>query len=252
MKIPYRRSIQVILAIAAVAIAVSFVWKSRAHAMETYAADQMMRDQPEHASASPRHSVDPRPSLPARDGAGRFDDYEDNPLGDVLRRVLSNDPQLVAFKHYHNRPLLDEASKQRYREILSDPTVFDVVKHDLLYPDETKADQAESIKRLMKIDYLREALEWKENPMRSTLIALVSELILTDNFPSGMGMDMRISLSGNKRELYELLYEVAPDQANATVQASKGTRLEKLIAYIDNSLRTQRRLEASLENEVTP
>jgi hypothetical protein len=128
--------------------------------------------------------------------------------------------------------------------------VFASVKHDLLYPEETKVDLAGNIKRLMKIDYLREALEWKENPERATLIALVSELILTDNFPPGMAMDMRLSLSGNKRELYELLYEMAPDRARAALQASKGTRLEKLIAYIDDSLQRRRALEASLENEV--
>lgn len=178
--------------------------------------------------------------------------HEDNPLGDVLQRVLSNDRPLAAFKYYHHRPLLDEASKARYHTLLSDPAVFASVKHDLLYPEETKVDLAGNIKRLMKIDYLREALEWKENPERATLIALVAELILTDNLPPGMAMDMRLSLSGNKRELYELLYEIAPDRARATLQAAQGTRLQKLIAYIDNSLQVRRDLEANLENQVIP
>ena len=104
----------------------------------------------------------------------------------------------------------------------------------------------------MKIDYLREALEWAENPQRAELIALVEEMLLTDNYPPGMGMDMRVSLSGNKMELYELLSDVAPDQAAALLQSTKGTRLEPLLAYIANSLEVRKQIEANLETEVRP
>jgi hypothetical protein len=180
------------------------------------------------------------------------DDYDDNPLANVLRPLLANDVQLDTFMYFHNRPLRDAATNERYHEFMSDPAMFANVKHDLLYPEETKVSQGASIKRLMKIDYLREALEWKENPRRAELIALVEELILTDNYPEGMGMDMRLSLSGNKMELYELLYDVAPDRALAVLEASKGTRLEAMIAWIANSLQTRRQIEASLETEVRP
>lgn len=177
-------------------------------------------------------------------------DYDDNPMAEVLRRVLANDPQLATFKYYHNRPLLDDAELRKYHALLSDAAVAADVKQDLLFPGETKVDQAGNIKRLMKIDYLREALEWAENPQREALLALVSEIILTDNYPADMTMDMRLSLSGNKLELYELLYDVAPDRAAAVVQSSKGTRLEPLIAHLATSIQTRKRLEAQLENEV--
>jgi hypothetical protein len=265
MKLSHRRSIQAALVVAAGAIAVFFLWRGRPHAAAPAAAtpaaaalahsSELQRAaalQPAAPGAPRGAAASAAPSLAALTDSSRANDYEESPLGEVLQRVLSNDQQLATFKYYHNRPLLDEASKARYHGFLSDPAVFAAVRHDLLYPEEIKVDQAGNIKRLMKIDYLREALEWQENPMRRTLIALVSELILTDNFPASLGMDMRRSLSGNKMELYELLYQFAPDQANATLQASKGTRLEKLIDYIDNSLQVRRRLEASLDNEVTP
>lgn len=201
--------------------------------------------------AAPQQLANIEPELAALLEPSASGDYDDNPMAEVLRRVLAADPQLATFKYYHNRPLLDEGEKVKYHALLSDQSVFADVKHDLLYPQETKADQAGNIKRLMKIDYLREALEWKENPMRETLLALVAEMITTDNFPAGMTMDMRLSLSGNKVELYELLNDVAPDRATALLQSSKGTRLEQLIAYIANSIQVRKRLESQLENEVT-
>lgn len=249
------------LIVAAGAIAVVFLWRGRTRAAEPSTAEPSTTELARSSELQRTSAVEPAtpsaprgaaPSLAELTDSSRANDYVDNSLGEVLQRVLSNDQQLATFKYYYNRPLLDETSKSRYHEFLSDPAVFAAVKHDLLYPDEVKVDQAGNIKRLMKIDYLREALEWEENPMRRTLVSLVSELILTDNLPAAMGMDMRLSLSGNKMELYELLYQFAPDQASATLQASKGTRLERLIAYIDNALRVRRRLEASLDHEVTP
>ena len=261
MKILSWRHRSVIAILAAGALAAGLVSWNRHRRAEEPASPDRSRPRPTAATtASPAAGFEPvayraakgEPALSAPGESAIADDLEDNILGDVLLRVLSNDPQLAAFKRYHRRPLLDEASKTRYRELLSDPAVLASVKHDLLYPEETKANQAGDIKRLMKIDYLREALEWKGNPARGALIALVAELIVTDNFPPAMGMDMRLSLSGNKRELYALLYEVAPDRAKSTLRASRGTRLEQLLAYIDDSLQTQRRLEASAETEVAP
>jgi hypothetical protein len=186
------------------------------------------------------------------DGTPPSDDYDDNPMANILRPLLANDVQLDTFMYYHNRPLLDKAGTAHYHEFLSDPAMLAAVKHDLLYPEETKVDVSGNIKRLMKIDYLREAVEWQDNPARGEIISQVGNMLLTDNYPDGMGMDMRLSLSGNKMELYELLSEVAPDQAAALLQSSKGTRLENLLGYIANSLQVRHQIEANLETEVHP
>ncbi len=204
----------------------------------------------QHSAAPAVEGAEPANANP--DEQPVSDDFDDNPMANVLRPILANDVQLDTFMYYHNRPLLDEASNEHYHEFLADPAMLAAVKHDLLYPEETKVDAAGNIKRLMKIDYLREAVEWQENPNRGEIISQVADMLLTDNYPAGMGMDMRLSLSGNKMELYELLSEVAPDRATALLQASKGTRLEELVAYIANSLQVRRQIEATLETEVRP
>lgn len=254
MKGSYRWGARLALLVAAGVVISLCLWSSRRSAVQT-----VQTGEPARASA-PRQvarkstfalqTAYAKPSAFTLDGVPSAHDYDDSPLADVMYRVLSNDHQLATFKYFHNRPLLDEASKAQYHKFLSDPSVLENVRHDLLYPEESRAELAGNVKRLMKIDYLREVLAWRENPMRSTAIALIGEMILTDNYPAGMSPDMRLSLSGNKRELYEILYENAPDRANALVQAAKGTRLEKLIDYIASSIQLRKQVESSLENEV--
>jgi hypothetical protein len=204
-------------------------------------------------AASPDHTPSAtRPPMFGGTMPPDVDPYGENPLGDVMHRVVDNDQQLHAFKAFYDRPLLDEDSLKQYHALLSDPATLAAVEHDLLYPEETKADQASSIKRLMKIDYLHEALDWKDNPQHALVVGVVTNVILTDNYPPAMGMDMRMSLSGNKQELFQLLDEYEPAKAKALLQASKGTRLEAMVAWIATSNETRKQLESKLENQVIP
>jgi hypothetical protein len=261
MRASYRACVGVALMIGAAALTVSSWWRSNHGAERVLSSRLVQASAPNQGTVAQRESaLEQVPSGPPSSGSEPTpgnnedplpgDDYHDNPIAEVLARVLANDPQLRAFEFYHHRPLLDAANTTKYHQMLSDPAVFAIVEHDLLYPAEAKPDQAGSIRRLMKIDYLREAVEWKDNPRRNELITLIAEIILTDNYPPGMGMDMRLSLSGNKKELYALLDEIAPDQAVAALRASKGTRLEQLIAHFADSLEFQKRLEANGDGAV--
>jgi hypothetical protein len=207
-------------------------------------------------------SSTPMPAVPwpssvraqARSSAGDVppgDDYEDNILGDLLEIVLKDDKELDRYMYYHNRPLLDAPSRLQYQKLLSDPEMLAHVQEDLLYPEEKKETRVGDLKRLIDIDYLRDALDWSENPMRDTVLSHVSDILLTDNFPEDMGMDMRVSLAGNKMELYELLYDNAPERADTVVQASKGTRIEAMLTYIADALQTRRQIESHLESQIT-
>jgi hypothetical protein len=257
MKVSLGRRIPAALVVAAGLVAAYFVWRTGSDAAEALPSGSVQVATAQAPGAAPAgpglQTAIPEPSLDGTTEPPGPDDYEEgHPLADVMHKVLANDHQLNAFMYYYNRPLLDEADKAKYRQLLSDKSVFASVEHDLLYPEETKADKAGNIKRLMKIDFLREALEWKDNPERAQLIAMIKEMLLADNYPADMTMDMRLSLSGNKMELYELLEEVAPDQAAAVVQASRGTRLEKLMAYIAGNIEARKRIEASAESQVAP
>ena len=255
MKVSLGRSIAAALVVVAGLVIGFFVWRSGGDTAQAIPSDSVQASGP---PAAPAHAPGfqtaiPEPSLEGTAEPSQPDDYEEgHPLADVMHKILANDHQLNTFMYYYNRPLLGEADRAKYHQLLSDRAVLASVEHDLLYPEETKIDKAGNIKRLMKIDFLREALEWKDNPQRAEIIALVKEMLLTDNYPADMTMDMRLSLSGNKMELFELLDQIAPDQASAVLQASKGTRLEKLFAYIANHLEAGKQIEASAESQVVP
>ncbi len=248
MKVSYRRGLSIALAAAAGAAVAVWAWRTSEPAQPVTEAAGAATP-----AASPDHTRSAtQPPMFAGTMPPDVDPYGENPIGDVMHRVVDNDQQLHTFKAFYDRPLLDEDSLKQYHALLSDPATLAAVEHDLLYPEETKADQASSIKRLMKIDYLHEALDWKDNPQHALVVGTVTNVILTDNYPPDMGMDMRVSLSGNKQELFQLLDQYEPTQAQAVLQASKGTRLEAMVAWIAKSNETRKQLESKLENQVTP
>jgi len=248
MKVSFKRGLSIALAVTAGALVVGWIWRAEP-APQVGTANTPGEATP---AASPDHTPSATHPPTFAGLPPDVDPYDENPLGDVMHRVVDNDQQLHTFKAFYDRPLLDKDSLKQYHALLSDPATLAAVKHDLLYPEETKADQASSIKRLMKIDYLHEALDWKDNPQHALVVGVVTDVILTDNYPADMGMDMRVSLSGNKRELFELLDEYEPAKAKALLEASKGTRLEAMVAWIANSNETRKQLESKLENQVIP
>jgi hypothetical protein len=248
MKVSFRRELPLALAAAAGVVVAAWAWRTSGPARPVTATAGAAAPEPalDHARSATS------PPMFAGTMPPDVDPYGENPLGDVMHRVVDNDQQLHAFKAFYDRPLLDEDSLKQYHALLSDPATLAAVEHDLLYPEETKADQASSIKRLMKIDYLHEALDWKDNPQHALVVGVVRDVVLTDNYPPDMAMDMRVSLSGNKQELFQLLDEYEPAQARAMLQASKGTRLEAMVAWIASSNETRKQLETKLENQVIP
>src|SRR3954471_5620389 len=248
MKVSFRRGLSIGLAAAPGLAGAGWAWHTSEPAQPAAATAGSATP-----AAAPGHA--PAPSHPPMFSGTMppdVDPFGENPLGDVMHRVVDNDQQLHAFKAFYDRPLLDEDSLKQYHALLSDPATLAAVQHDLLYPEETKADQASSIKRLMKIDYLHEALDWKDNPQHALVLGVVSNVILTDNYPPDMAMDMRVSLSGNKQELFQLLDEYEPAKAKALLEAAKGTRLEAMVAWIASSNETRKQLESKLENQVIP
>jgi hypothetical protein len=250
MKVSFRTGLALALAVAAGALVVGWLWRTEpAPQLGTANLPGAATPAADHRTRSALAAI--KPAQPGTQLAAG-DPYAENPIGDVMRRLVDSDDQLRKFKSFYDRPLLDAESRKQYHAMLSDPAMLAAVKHDLLYPEEVVADEASSIKRLMKIDYLHEALDWTENPQRDLVVGVVTETILTDNFPGDMGMDMRASLSGNKQELFQLLDQYEPAKAQAALQAAKGTRLEAMVAWIAQSNEKRKQLEANLDNQVTP
>lgn len=161
---------------------------------------------------------------------------------DVLKqKIFKTEPKLAQFDFFREHALLDSNSREDYHALLSDKAMYTQVRQALLRPEGLEDTMEDNVKRLLQIDYLREALDWKENPEREHLLSTVEAIILEDSFRDTMPEELKRSVAASKTELFEILHGHAPERAQALVTAARGTRLEKLLEYIDGY--NQRRLE---------
>jgi hypothetical protein len=165
------------------------------------------------------------------------------------QKIFKSDPKLAQFDYFREHVLLDSVSREDYRKLLADKEMLEQTRKDLLHPTDAKESMSGNVKRLMKIDYLREALSWKEHPGRGELMGLVENIILEDSFTSQMDPTIKRSLAATKMELYQILSDQDPARALALVEKAEGTRLEKMLQYFaeSNQLRMDREREISLQ-----
>lgn len=164
----------------------------------------------------------------------------------VLRRIVANDRSFSEFAYYHDHVLLNVEQRDSYRDFLSDPEVLSKVRDDLAYPEETEESIEGNVKRLVEIDYLKEAIAWKENPERETAFAVVEDVILENNIPSDMDRGLRTSLAGNKMEMYRLLDDSDPTRAASVLERAKASDLSRLIQYISEQTALRKQTERAL------
>jgi hypothetical protein len=194
------------------------------------------------AAQPPEMLAAPPEAIPGDEGVhGEFTTSTDL----VKQKIFKTEPKLAQFDYFREHVLLDSNSRKDYEALLADRAMYEQTRRALLYPTDAKDTVESNIKRLMQIDYLREALAWKENPERSHLISEVEALLREDSFGPTMPPDVKRSVAATKMELFEILHDQEPGRTQALVEAARGTRLEKLMEYI--AARNQRRLAKEKE-----
>jgi hypothetical protein len=165
----------------------------------------------------------------------------------ILEQLQEEDPLMGTFQSYHQRALLSPQGLAQYQALLSEPENIAAVEQALLSAGTGEMTIKEHFHRLMQIDFLQAGLTWKQNPARDRLLETVRQIILYDNFTAGQEVERQYALAGAKMELYHLLAEHAPDQAQRVVEKARGTRLEKLVTFLaqrDERLRAKENLQA--------
>lgn len=155
------------------------------------------------------------------------------------QRLFKTDPELAQFDAFREQVLQDAESKAEYHKLLSDKELMQRMHDDLLHPKYERDTMETNVKRLMQIDYLREALAWKDNPSRSELVSLVSSIVKDDSFTSSMQADVKRSLAATKMELFQILSGHDPALIADMVRAAQGTRLEAMMRYFEETNRNR-------------
>lgn len=176
---------------------------------------------------------------------------------DILKQQLfKKEPKLAQFDYFREHVLLDSVTREDYRKLLADKSMLEQTRNELLHPKDAKITMASNVKRLMQIDYLREAMDWKEHPQRTGLLDDVERIILEDTFTSEMPPDVKRALAATKMELFEILYKQDPARAQSLVEKARGTRLEQMLAFFadhnQRRLAKERELSLQAQNTTTP
>ncbi|WP_375765582.1 hypothetical protein NR798_28170 [Archangium gephyra] len=170
----------------------------------------------------------------------------------LKRKILKKDPQLAQFAYFREHVLMDSANRRDYQKLLSDKAMYERTRDALLHPEGSKDSMESNIKRLVQIDYLREALNYKDNPERAQLLSTLGDIIFQDTFGADMAPEVKRSLAATKMELFEILSEQEPERVKALVESARGTRLEGMLAYFadHNQRRQAKERELSLQAQI--
>ena len=85
------------------------------------------------------------------------------------------------------------------------------------------------------IDFLEEAVIWKDNPIRENVALAISDVILSETFLSATH-DARRQLVGDKIELFTILTEQTSEKAVQLLSKVQGTKLEPILNYATRRL----------------
>ncbi|MET0403071.1 MAG: hypothetical protein ABW123_11740 [Cystobacter sp.] len=162
------------------------------------------------------------------------------------QKLFKREPGLARFDYFREHVLLDSQGRADYQVLLADKALMEHNRRALLHPPDEHDTMESNVERLLRIDYLRESLAWKDNPERGHLMSEVERIILEDSFSPTMPADVKRSLAATKLELYELLYDQSPERARALVGAARRTRLEKMMEYIAERNQSRLRMEHAL------
>lgn len=151
---------------------------------------------------------------------------------EVLESIIKKDKKLGLFMGYYKTVLPDKQRRDEYRKLLSDPAMMTAMANDLMDPGTGHPPPEEYYRRLMLVDYFKEALSWKDNPQRQKVLALTGDIIVKDNFGGDQDSARRQVLGGIKMELYRFLYTQDTQKAGELVAQAKGTRMEPLVNWM--------------------
>lgn len=188
---------------------------------------------PQQAGAGPALAAQPVATQPVGERSEREEQEEDwGNLFPTAHALFEKDRFLARFGYYYKHVLLNHEGRLQYEKLLADIRIHRQVRQELLFPNEQQETTEGTLRRHIELRYLREALSWPENPQRQPLLTMITDMIVEDNFLSDQSPGLRMSLAGDKIELFEILTEQNPAGAQALAARARGGRLEGLLVYI--------------------
>ena len=152
-------------------------------------------------------------------------------LDEIFEEVLSEDPMLRSFHLLREKVIRTAKEKSDYQSMLADKALLTESYNELSAAYINKnLDQGEELRRLMRIQYLNAALDWRDNPSRSIALDAIRQLLLAQFSSSDDRSAVAYgSLLGDKFDLFQHLMLSDPQEAERLLAQAKGTSSEKIL-----------------------
>lgn len=148
----------------------------------------------------------------------------------IRRKLLAANKDLADYKYFEEKVLRTQAETQSFQSMLASTERLGKAFERLAAPTEKEFSDEAELERMYQVDYLEQALRWKENPEREKVLDLTERIILADTLSPELPLELRRSRAGDKLELFKVLQEVAAERARRTVERARGTRVAKILA----------------------
>jgi len=158
----------------------------------------------------------------------------------VMKRALDEHPELSQYHWLAQKVLPTVEHRRMLEEMLSDLELIEKAKLDLLASSETDYSREEEAKRMLQVEFLSDAIAWKENPEMAAIVEAIEDVLLADNISADMPDDLAQSLAGDKMDLYTQVLHSSPDHAATIAEHASGKPVDPLLTYSKDWLDSER------------
>lgn len=136
--------------------------------------------------------------------------------------------RLKRFDSFRSKVLLKDGDAMEKQRLIAHVKTIHWIESQLSNTPENGKEALGD--RLDMIDFLEEALAWKDNPARSDAIDSIERTLRVNNLQSG-SKETKQMLAGDKMELFAILAQEEPGRAKLLLERTKDKQLLGIFQY---------------------
>ncbi len=138
---------------------------------------------------------------------------------------------LKKYEGFSHKALPTREEQEKIHQLLAEPSLIKESQKTLLGATEYSFSSKGQKRRMESVDFLYDALRWKENPNGDLAVRAVLAVLDRDLGALRVPRDLKRSFAGDQIELYQILLRTRRDLARKVFYKYQNHPQEALIAY---------------------
>lgn len=159
-------------------------------------------------------------------------------VNEATKALSKNTNELSRFETLRKKVLLNREEVSEKEKVLSN---IKTVQWAESYLSAVPENNPETKKHFSAIDFLEEAITWKENPIRNEAIGSIENAIKTNQLPQTK-KELRNLVVGDKIDLFTVLVQEEPSKARALLTGTDDPWIRDILNYAIKRLALEKKL----------